>query len=82
MPQKHFLRRPLRFFRAPVYLENDVSVVHRVFRFSVPLLVDSSGRGGLTSAELRKNLSRLHQKAPSRELIRVAAFVFYAQLTN
>lgn len=54
MPQKHFLRRPLRFFRAPVYLENDVSVVHRVFRFSVPLLVDSSGRGGLISAEVKR----------------------------
>jgi len=34
-----------------VYRKGDVSVVQGVLRFSVPLLVDSSGRGGLTSAE-------------------------------
>jgi hypothetical protein len=35
----------LHFFEQPVYLEGDAFVVHRVLRFSVPLLVDSSGRG-------------------------------------
>jgi hypothetical protein len=60
--------QPLRFLLGTVYRKGDVSVVHAVLCFSVPLLVDSSGRGGLTSAEVEKNLSRLHQKAPSREL--------------
>ena len=46
--------QPLRFFEGPVYRKDDVCVVHRVLRFSVPLLVASSGRGGLTSAEIEE----------------------------
>jgi len=47
--KKQFLRGNLLHLLGPqVYLEGDASVVHRVLYLSVPLLVDSSGRGGLT----------------------------------
>jgi hypothetical protein len=53
--KKHFLQAtPCAILWRRCTVKSDVSVVHRILYFSVPLLVDSSGRGGLTSAEIEE----------------------------